>query len=195
MCSIRPRRSWLFSFALLLTAFALITVACGSDDDDGEGGSSDDGGSSDGGDSGNGGDNGGSSGGGDDDSYVNGLCGAVNSFLADAEEAIGDFDLDDPDSVGDVLNALEDIGAVTASFVDDLDNLNPPGDFASFHDIVRDNFNDLAEALGDPSITDIASLGSVFDIPLPSADIQARFASAAQNSAECREMDLFGATS
>ncbi len=187
MRSIRPRHSWPLFFVLLVSGFALVAAACGGD--------SDDNGSADNGSADNGSaDNGGSGGGGDDDaSYVRGLCNAVNMFLEDGQALIEDSGLDDPDSVQDLLDILEELGEITANFVDDLDDLNPPSDFAPFHDTVRDSFNSLAEALEDPSVADIDALSALGDIPLPPADISDRFTSVAENTSECQENGLFGA--
>ena len=176
MRSIRSRRSWPLFFVLLVSGFALVAAACGGDSDDN--GSAD---------------NGGTGGGGDDAFYVHGLCKAVNTFLEDGQALIDDSDLDDPDSVQDLLDVLEELGEITANFVDDLDELNPPSDFAPFHDTVRDTFNGLAEALEDPSVVDLDALGALGDIPLPPADIRERFTSVAENTSECQENGLFGA--
>lgn len=110
--------------------------------------------------------------------------------MEDGQALIDDSDLDDPDSVQDLLDILEELGEITANFVDDL---NPPSDFAPFHDSVRDTFNGLAEALEDPSVADIDALGALGDIPVPPADIRERFTSVAENTSECQENGLFGA--
>ena len=153
------RRIWLIVGLATLGAFALIAAACG-DDDDGGGGD------------------------GSDEDYVRGLCSAVSSMQADAQEAFEDFD---PQSVDDIEDALETLQDVFGDFVEELEDLNPPADVSEYHDQVVEAFQAQQDLLEDGTLDALQQFGD-FDTPNPPQAVSDRLSAVAEDTPECDDL-------